>query len=81
MEYRVAGYRYTPANTVSQINEARGWLFDRNQSLTGRKFIGGLLALDGRMGEKENLTATPQRLAALRQPQKQRRRSPARRTR
>jgi hypothetical protein len=56
MEYRVAGYRYTPANTVSQINEARGWLFDRNQSLTGRKFIGGLLALDGRMGEREKVT-------------------------
>ena len=36
MEYRVAGYRYTPAVTVSQINEARGWLFDRNQPKTAR---------------------------------------------
>ncbi|MFN4942531.1 MAG: hypothetical protein ACK5G9_01920 [Akkermansiaceae bacterium] len=56
MEYRVAGYRYTPANTVSQINEARGWLYDRNQPLTDRKCIGGLLALDGRMGEREKVT-------------------------
>lgn len=32
MEYRVAGYRYTPAVTVPQIHEARGWLFDRNQN-------------------------------------------------
>ena len=56
MEYRVAGYRYTPANTVSQINEARGWLFDRNQPEEGGKSIGGILALDGRMGEMEKVT-------------------------
>lgn len=58
MEYRVAGYRYTPANTVSQINEARGWLFDRNQPQTGREPVGGLLALDGRMGERDKVTRT-----------------------
>jgi hypothetical protein len=56
MEYRVSGYRYTPAITISQINEARGWLFDRNQTLTDKKNIGGLLALDGRMGEREKVT-------------------------
>jgi hypothetical protein len=58
MEYRVAGYRYTPAITVSQINEARGWLFDRNQPQSGKETIGGLLALDGRMGEREKVTRT-----------------------
>jgi hypothetical protein len=58
MEYRVAGYRYTPAVTVSQINEARGWLFDRNQPAKGGKSIGGLLALDGRMGELDKVTRT-----------------------
>jgi hypothetical protein len=58
MEYRVAGYRYTPAVTVSQINEARGWLFDRNQAGTGKESIGGLLALDGRMGERDEVTKT-----------------------
>jgi len=56
MEYRVAGYRYTPANTVPQINEARGWLFDRNQPREGS--IGGLLALDGRMGQRDKVTKT-----------------------
>ena len=58
MEYRVAGYRYTPVNTVSQINEARGWLFDRNQPQKGKQSIGGILALDGRMGELEKVTKT-----------------------
>jgi hypothetical protein len=56
MEYRVAGYRYTPAVTVPPINEARGWLFDRNQPVSGRETIGGLLALDGRMGERDEVT-------------------------
>lgn len=56
MQYRVAGYRYTPATTVSQINEARGWLFDRNQPKSNKVAIGGLLALDGRMGEREKVT-------------------------
>ncbi len=56
MEYRVSGYRYTPANTAAQINEARGWLFDRNQP--GKASIGGLLALDGRMGELDKVTKT-----------------------
>ncbi len=56
MEYRVAGYRYTPVATVSQINEARGWLFDRNQPENGKETLGGLLALDGRMGERDEVT-------------------------
>lgn len=54
MEYRISGYRYTPANTVEQLNEARGWLFDRNQP----KAIGGIMALDGRMGELGKVTVT-----------------------
>ncbi len=58
MEYRVAGYRYTPTATASQINEARGWLFDRNQPQAGKEPIGGLLALDGRMGELKKVTRT-----------------------
>ncbi len=58
MEYRVAGYRYTPVATVAQVNEARGWLFDRNQPQAGKEPIGGLLALDGRMGELEIVTKT-----------------------
>lgn len=58
MEYRVAGYRYTPVATVAQVNEARGWLFDRNQPQAGREPVGGLLALDGRMGELEKVTRT-----------------------
>lgn len=56
MQYRVSGYRYTPATTISQINEARGWLFDRNQPQSNKKSNGGLLALDGRMGEREKVT-------------------------
>jgi hypothetical protein len=56
MEYRVAGYRYTPTASVAQIHEARGWLFDRNQPATGKETIGGLLALDGRMGKLEEIT-------------------------
>ena len=59
MNYRVAGYRYTPAQTVEQLNEARGWLYDRNQPDADQ--IGGLLALDGRMGPREEqrkVTAT-----------------------
>ena len=56
MEYRVAGYRYTPALTPAQIDEARGWLYDRNQPAEGGRTIGGLLALDGRMGD--NMTRT-----------------------
>ncbi len=58
MGYRVAGYRYTPVATVAQVNEARGWLFDRNQLKDGKKSAGGLLALDGRMGEKGKVTKT-----------------------
>ena len=55
MNYRVAGYRYTPAQTVDQLNEARGWLYDRNQPGASEKSVpGGLLALDGRMGKKED---------------------------
>ncbi len=52
MEYRVRGYRYTPAATVAQLNEAKGWLFDRNQP--GKP--GGLLAMDGRMGKPPERT-------------------------
>ena len=56
MEYRVSGYRYTPAMTVEQLNEARGWMFDRNQP--GKKSTGGIMALDGRMGELKKVTGT-----------------------
>lgn len=55
MEYRVAGYRYTPAQTVAQLNEARGWLHDRNQP-EADQLIGGILAMDGRMGERKKVT-------------------------
>lgn len=58
MEYRVTGYRYTPANTIDQLNEARAWLFDRNQPKPNKEVIGGLFALDGRMGELEKVTVT-----------------------
>lgn len=58
MEYRVAGYRYTPAVTADQVHEARGWLFDRNQPEPGKKTVGGLLALDGRMGSLKQVTRT-----------------------
>lgn len=55
MNYRVTGYRYTPAQTVEQLNEARGWMHDRNQP--GKEgVVGGLLALDGRMGERGKVT-------------------------
>jgi len=54
MEYRVRGYRYSPAANVEQLEEAKGWLFDRNQP--GR--IGGLLAMDGRMGKPPERTFT-----------------------
>ncbi len=56
MQYRVAGYRYTPAQSIKQIHEARGWLFDRNQPSSDGKSVGGLFALDGRMGELEKVT-------------------------
>lgn len=49
MSHRVTGYRYTPAQTVEQLDEARGWLYDRNRP--GGEGPGGLLALDGRMGK------------------------------
>ena len=58
MEYRVSGYRYTPAVTIAQMNEARGWLFDRNQPVEGKSVAGGLLALDGRMGSLDKVTRT-----------------------
>lgn len=56
MEYRVSGYRYTAANTVAQLNEARGWMYDRNEPGKGKP--GGILALDGRMGELKKVTKT-----------------------
>jgi hypothetical protein len=58
MEYRIAGYRYTPVATAAQVDEARGWLFDRNQPQKGKEPIGGLMALDGRMGKLEQVTKT-----------------------
>ncbi len=58
MEYRVSGYRYSPANTIEQLYEARGWLYDRNQPQANQETIGGLFALDGRMGEREKVTVT-----------------------
>lgn len=58
MEYRVSGYRYSPLNTVDQLNETRGWLYDRNQPKADKQTIGGLFAMDGRMGEMEKVTVT-----------------------
>ncbi|MBK1831922.1 hypothetical protein JIN77_14395 [Verrucomicrobiaceae bacterium R5-34] len=58
MEYRVSGYRYTPLNTVEQLNEARAWLYDRNQPKQGGQTVGGLFAMDGRMGELKKVTVT-----------------------
>lgn len=58
MEYRVAGYRYSPVTTVEQLNEARGWLFDRNCAVADNNAIGGIFAMDGRMGEQEKITVT-----------------------
>lgn len=56
MEYRVSGYRYSPAKTIGQLNEARGWMYDRNEAKSGEEVIGGLFALDGRMGELKKVT-------------------------
>ncbi|MFN3165742.1 MAG: hypothetical protein ACE37H_01620 [Phycisphaeraceae bacterium] len=53
MDHRVAGYRYTPAQTVEQLNEARGWLYDRNRPNENEPAVGGLFAMDGRMGKRE----------------------------
>ena len=58
MEYRVSGYRYSPAHTIAQLDEARGWLFDRNQPKPDHETKGGLFALDGRMGELKKVTVT-----------------------
>ncbi len=58
MEYRVSGYRYSPAKTVAQLNEARGWLHNRNQADPEKETIGGVLAMDGRMGELKSVTVT-----------------------
>ena len=58
MEYRVSGYRYSPAVTVDQLNEVRGWMFDHNKPVTGKQPVGGLLAMDGRMGELNKVTVT-----------------------
>ncbi|MFT7302938.1 MAG: hypothetical protein ACI8UZ_001776 [Akkermansiaceae bacterium] len=61
MAYRVSGYRYTPAKTIDQLNEARGWIYDRNQANPtepNKQTIGGLFALDGRMGELKKVTVT-----------------------
>ena len=58
MEYRVSGYRYSPANSVAQLNEARGWLYDRNLDSKDGEVCGGIFALDGRMGELKKVTFT-----------------------
>lgn len=61
MQQRVVGYRYTPALTVEQINEARGWLYDRNQPDAEEKTIGGVFQIDGRMGQgkdRDRVTVT-----------------------
>ncbi|MBJ07350.1 MAG: hypothetical protein CMO40_09585 [Verrucomicrobiaceae bacterium] len=58
MEYRIAGYRYSPATTIAQLDEARGWMFDRNFPASGKKPTGGIFALDGRMGEMKKVTVT-----------------------
>ena len=51
MHHRIAGYRYTPALTVAQLDEARGWLYDRNQPAAKGDRIGGVFQIDGRMGQ------------------------------
>lgn len=58
MSNRVAGYRYSPATSIDQLNEARGWLYDRNQPKPNKQVIGGLFAMDGRMGELKKVTVT-----------------------
>lgn len=58
MEYRVTGYRYSPVTTIDQLNEARGWMFDRNLPDAGKNAIGGIFAMDGRMGERKKVTVT-----------------------
>lgn len=58
MEYRVSGYRYSPATTVDQLNEARGWLYDRNQPRPDKEVIGGVLAMDGRMDKSKKVNVT-----------------------
>lgn len=58
MQHRVAGYRYTPVVTVDQLNEARGWLYDRNRPGASKNILGGVFAIDGRMGEREKVTVT-----------------------
>ena len=58
MEYHVAGYRYTPVNTVLQLDEARGWLFDKNCAATEKNAVGGIFAMDGRMGDLTKITRT-----------------------
>lgn len=56
MEYRVTGYRYSPVTTIDQLNEARGWMFDRNLPDAGENAMGGIFAMDGRMGELKKVT-------------------------
>lgn len=58
MEYRVTGYRYSPVTSIDQLNEARGWLYDRNHPDADQEAIGGIFAMDGRMGERAKVTAT-----------------------
>ncbi len=58
MEYRVAGYRYSPVTSIGQLNEARGWLYNRNRPMADQKAIGGIFAMDGRMGDQTKVTVT-----------------------
>ncbi len=58
MNNRVAGYRFAPVLTVDQLNEARGWFFDRNQPDANSDVMGGVFTIDGRMGEMEKVTVT-----------------------
>lgn len=58
MEYRVTGYRYSPVTSIDQLNEARGWLYDRNCPVADRPSIGGIFAMDGSMGELDKITVT-----------------------
>jgi len=58
MTHRVAGYRFTPTTTLAQLNEARGWLFDRNTPSDEDvdQVPGGLFAIDGRMTDIPHVT-------------------------
>jgi hypothetical protein len=58
MEYHVSGYRYSPVTSIEQLNEARGWLYDRNRPVADQQPIGGIFAMDGRMEAHSTVTVT-----------------------